>query len=66
MLRACSSLESTLEMAREGRPFLMNVQTNAVTQQRMDAYRQTMAASAMTTRRLRRQRNSAGLGEMCW
>ena len=45
MIRACSGLESTLEMAREGRPFLMNVQTNDVTQQRMDAYRDTMAAS---------------------
>ncbi len=43
VIRACSGLESTLEMAREGRPFLMNVQTNEVTQQRMDAYRQAMS-----------------------
>ena len=42
VIRACSSLESTLEMAREGRPFLMNVQSNEVTQQRMDAYREAM------------------------
>lgn len=31
-----------LEMARLGRPFLMNVQTNAVTRRRMDLYRKTM------------------------
>ena len=43
IIRACSGLESTLEMARAGRPFLMNVQSNEVTQQRVDAYRQTMA-----------------------
>ena len=43
VIRACSGLESTLEMAREGRPFLMNVQTNDVTLQRMDAYRQAMS-----------------------
>lgn len=43
MIRACSGLESTLEMAREGRPFLMNVQSNDVTLERMDAYRQTMS-----------------------
>ncbi len=43
VIRACSGLESTLEMAREGHPFLMNVQNNDVTQQRMDAYRQAMS-----------------------
>ena len=31
-----------LEMARQGRPFLMNVQTDDVTKHRMDLYRQTM------------------------
>ena len=43
VIRACSGLESTLEMARQGRPFLMNIQSNEVTQQRLDAYRKTMA-----------------------
>ncbi len=43
MIRACSGLESTLEMAREGRPFLMNIQSNETTQQRFDDYRQTMS-----------------------
>ena len=41
-IRACSGEESMLEMAREGRPFLMNVQTNEVTKHRMDLYRKAM------------------------
>ncbi len=45
MIRACSGLESTLEMAREGRPFLMNLQSDETTRQRMDLYRSTMAES---------------------
>ena len=43
MIRACSGLESTLEMAREGRPFMMNVQSDEVTVERMDQYRTTMS-----------------------
>lgn len=45
LIRACSSEESMLGMAREGRPFLMNVQTDEVTQHRMDLYCKTMAES---------------------
>ena len=41
LIRACSGEASMVQMAREGRPFLMNVQTNEVTRQRMDLYRQT-------------------------
>ncbi|MBM3942151.1 MAG: LLM class flavin-dependent oxidoreductase [SAR202 cluster bacterium] len=43
ILRACSGMESTLEMARQGRPFLMNIQNDATTRQRLNAYRQVMA-----------------------
>ena len=43
IIRACSSLESTLEMAREGRPFMMNVQSDEVTVERMDQYRATLS-----------------------
>jgi alkanesulfonate monooxygenase SsuD/methylene tetrahydromethanopterin reductase-like flavin-dependent oxidoreductase (luciferase family) len=43
VIRACSGLESTLEMARQGRPFLMNIQSDAVTRERFEAYRTTMA-----------------------
>jgi alkanesulfonate monooxygenase SsuD/methylene tetrahydromethanopterin reductase-like flavin-dependent oxidoreductase (luciferase family) len=42
IVRACSGEEAMLGMARAGRPFLMNVQSNEVTRQRMDLYRKTM------------------------
>jgi len=42
LIRACSGEESMVDMARAGRPFLMNVQTNDVTRHRMDLYRRTM------------------------
>jgi len=45
LIRACATEESTLDMARAGRPFLMNVQTNEVTRDRMDRYRATMRAA---------------------
>ena len=45
IIRACSGEESMLGMAREGRPFLMNIQTNEVTKHRMDLYRKTMRES---------------------
>ena len=45
IIRACSGLESTLEMARQGRPFLMNLQSNATTRDRLQRYRDTMADS---------------------
>ncbi len=43
IVRACSGLESTLEMARQGRPFMMNIQSDDTTKQRLDLYRATMA-----------------------
>lgn len=42
IIRACSGEEAMLGMARAGRPFLMNIQTNATTKQRIDLYRRTM------------------------
>jgi alkanesulfonate monooxygenase SsuD/methylene tetrahydromethanopterin reductase-like flavin-dependent oxidoreductase (luciferase family) len=45
IVRACSGEESMLGQAREGRPFLMNVQSNEVTRERMRRYRETMLAS---------------------
>jgi alkanesulfonate monooxygenase SsuD/methylene tetrahydromethanopterin reductase-like flavin-dependent oxidoreductase (luciferase family) len=45
IVRACAGEESMLGMAREGRPFLMNVQSNEVTRHRMDLYRKTMRES---------------------
>jgi alkanesulfonate monooxygenase SsuD/methylene tetrahydromethanopterin reductase-like flavin-dependent oxidoreductase (luciferase family) len=43
MIRACSGEESMLGQAREGKPFLMNVQSVDVVRSRMDAYRAEMA-----------------------
>jgi alkanesulfonate monooxygenase SsuD/methylene tetrahydromethanopterin reductase-like flavin-dependent oxidoreductase (luciferase family) len=43
IIRACSGKESMLGMARAGRPFMMNIQTNEITKHRMDLYRKTMA-----------------------
>lgn len=45
IIRACSGEEAMLGMAREGRPFLMNIQSNETTRQRMDLYRKTMRES---------------------
>jgi alkanesulfonate monooxygenase SsuD/methylene tetrahydromethanopterin reductase-like flavin-dependent oxidoreductase (luciferase family) len=45
IIRACASEEAMLGMARAGRPFLMNIQTNEVTKQRMDLYRKTLRES---------------------
>jgi alkanesulfonate monooxygenase SsuD/methylene tetrahydromethanopterin reductase-like flavin-dependent oxidoreductase (luciferase family) len=45
IIRAASGEASMLELAREGRPFLMNVQSMSVTRQRMDLYRETMRQS---------------------
>lgn len=45
IIRACASEEAMLGMARAGRPFLMNIQSNEITQHRMDLYRKTMRES---------------------
>jgi len=45
IVRACSSEAAMLGMAKAGRPFLMNVQSNEVTKHRMDLYRKTMRES---------------------
>ncbi len=42
VIRGASSEEGALHLARRGLPFLMNVQTNAVTRERLAAYRATM------------------------
>ena len=42
VIRSASSEEGMLHIARQGRPFMMNVQSNEVTQHRMDLYRRTL------------------------
>ncbi len=45
LIRACSGEQSMLEVARQGQPFLMNVQSDDVTKTRMDLYRETLHQS---------------------
>lgn len=42
VIRSASGEASMVEIARSGEPFLMNVQSNAVTGQRLELYRRTM------------------------
>ncbi len=42
VIRAAATEHGMLDIARRGKPFMMNVQSNAVTTQRMDLYRQTL------------------------
>ena len=42
ILRASSSEHSMVDLAKQGRPFMMNVQSDEVTQHRMDLYRTTL------------------------
>jgi alkanesulfonate monooxygenase SsuD/methylene tetrahydromethanopterin reductase-like flavin-dependent oxidoreductase (luciferase family) len=42
VIRAAATEHGMLEIAKRGRPFMMNVQSNATTLQRMELYRQTL------------------------
>jgi alkanesulfonate monooxygenase SsuD/methylene tetrahydromethanopterin reductase-like flavin-dependent oxidoreductase (luciferase family) len=44
MITAASGENSIIELGRQGRPFLMNVQSNAETSRRVELYRQAMRA----------------------
>ena len=54
IVRACSGEEAMLGMAKQGRPFLMNIQTNDTTKQRMDLYRKTMRDSGFDEAHVKR------------
>jgi alkanesulfonate monooxygenase SsuD/methylene tetrahydromethanopterin reductase-like flavin-dependent oxidoreductase (luciferase family) len=60
LIRACSGEASMLEQARHGRPFLMNVQSKAVTRRRIELYRQAMRESGYGEERIARNL------EECW
>jgi alkanesulfonate monooxygenase SsuD/methylene tetrahydromethanopterin reductase-like flavin-dependent oxidoreductase (luciferase family) len=47
VIRSASSEEGMLHIARQGRPFMMNVQSNEVTRHRMDIYRRTLREQGM-------------------
>jgi alkanesulfonate monooxygenase SsuD/methylene tetrahydromethanopterin reductase-like flavin-dependent oxidoreductase (luciferase family) len=42
VIRSASSEEGMLHIAQQGRPFMMNVQSNEVTRHRMEVYRRTL------------------------
>jgi alkanesulfonate monooxygenase SsuD/methylene tetrahydromethanopterin reductase-like flavin-dependent oxidoreductase (luciferase family) len=60
IIRPASGEASMLDLARQGRPFLMNVQPMAVTRHRMDLYRKTMRQSGYDEQKI------AGNLEQCW
>ena len=60
IIRAASSEASLLELARQGRPFLMNVQSMAVTRHRVELYRHAMREAGYGDDRIARN-----LAE-CW
>ena len=60
LIRAASGEASLVELARQGRPFLMNVQSMAVTRHRIALYRKTMRASGFD------EESVAGKLEQCW
>ncbi|HUA52999.1 MAG TPA: LLM class flavin-dependent oxidoreductase [Candidatus Sulfotelmatobacter sp.] len=46
LIRSASSEAGMVEIARHGRPFMMNVQSNAVTRQRLELYCRTLRETA--------------------
>jgi alkanesulfonate monooxygenase SsuD/methylene tetrahydromethanopterin reductase-like flavin-dependent oxidoreductase (luciferase family) len=60
IIRSSGTKESMLAIARNRRPFLMNVQSYDVTKRRMDLYRQTLRAQGMTETEVER------LVDECW
>lgn len=60
IIRAASGEASMLELARQGRPFLMNVQPMAVTRQRIELYRKALRESGWGEERI------AGNLDQCW
>jgi alkanesulfonate monooxygenase SsuD/methylene tetrahydromethanopterin reductase-like flavin-dependent oxidoreductase (luciferase family) len=60
IIRAASTEASMLELARRGRPFLMNVQSMTVTRRRVELYCQTMREAGYEEERIAQNLNN------CW
>lgn len=60
IIRAASGEPSMLAMAKARRPFLMSIQTNQVTAQRMDMYRNALRETGADDRQV------AELTDQCW
>ena len=54
LIRAASGEASLLDLARQGRPFLMNVQSMAVTRERVSHYRRAMQEAGFDEQRIAR------------
>jgi hypothetical protein len=62
IIRSSGTEESMVEIARNRRPFMMNVQSFDVTKRRMDLYRQTLRAQGMTEAEVQGWSRIAGSG----
>jgi alkanesulfonate monooxygenase SsuD/methylene tetrahydromethanopterin reductase-like flavin-dependent oxidoreductase (luciferase family) len=60
LVRAASGEASMLELARQGQPFLMNVQSSETTRRRFALYRETMAGAGFDNARIARTL------DQCW
>ncbi len=60
LVRAASGEASMLELARQGRPFLMNVQSSPTTRRRFAVYREAMAEAGFDDERIARSL------DQCW
>ena len=60
VIRAAATEHGMIDVARQGRPFMMNVQSNAVTAQRMDLYRKTLRETGLDEAAVARN------VEQCW
>jgi len=60
LIRAASGEASMLDLGRQGRPFLMNVQSNATTAQRMSVYRRALAEAGLD------EAATARTVDQCW
>jgi alkanesulfonate monooxygenase SsuD/methylene tetrahydromethanopterin reductase-like flavin-dependent oxidoreductase (luciferase family) len=60
VIRAAATEHGMLDVARQGRPFMMNIQSNTETARRMDLYRQTLRGLGMDDAAV------AANVEQCW
>ncbi len=60
VIRAAATEHGMLDIARRGNPFMMNVQSNAVTASRMELYRQTLRGLGMD------EATVAAKADECW
>ena len=60
LIRAAATEHGMLDIARRGNPFMMNVQSNAVTASRMQLYRQTLRGLGLDEAAI------ADLVDQCW